>query len=659
MGWTALLLGMLLLRSHPQIAFYTLGLVAWLVLWNGFWPLDGRTAAAAVTRWRRGGMVVIGLVVGFMLGAVLMLPQRDYAGISIRGQDTAGGGGVGLEYATGWSLAPGEYGSTVLPMAAGFGKATYLGHMPFNDYPNYFGFLLLVLVVAAVAARARRNLATALLAMSLLAVFVSFGNHSFGFYEWLYGWVPYFNKFRIPSMILVLPAFAAAILAPLGATRLARAAQDREAEGTSNRTLLIFAGVLGGLGLLLLLGGGTGMAAEFYRADLKGLAESAGRSAPDILLDTAWSLHRSSLILIGLVLLTAGAAIWAQTRATVLSGGRLVWVLLVLVAVDLGAVDRLIVHPDRGLQVVVQDPQGRARLAPSGALLRDHQAARDIRAPGAEILAGMVGHDRVFPLGQEGSSNIWMADEIRSLGGYSPVKLAAYEQIRKRLYDPEAPAMRLANWLGGRVVSFAQPFNESQLRALGSLGAQLDAAAAAGTRPVFYPNEAALPRARLLSRWLPVDTLPEKDALEPFLDGIRDGRIDLRETVHLLETPDPLPVEASGALPAPEFVSDGLDEVILRTDSPVPALLLLADMMVPGWRVEVDGEPRPLLRADLVLRAVALEAGPHTVRFIFSDPAVSRGLTLTLAGGILTLLMILLPSILPRLRRSGREIETP
>ena len=75
--------------------------------------------------------------------------MHEYAGLSIRGQDTTGGGGVGLDYATGWSLAPSEYGTTVLPMTAGFGKATYLGRMPFNDYPNYFGFLLLALVAAA------------------------------------------------------------------------------------------------------------------------------------------------------------------------------------------------------------------------------------------------------------------------------------------------------------------------------------------------------------------------------------------------------------------------------------------------------------------------------------------------------------------------------
>ena len=77
---------------------------------------------------------------------------------------------------------------------------------------------------------------------------------------------------------------------------------------------------------------------------------------------------------------------------------------------------------------------------------------------------------------------------------------------------------------------------------------------------------------------------------------------------------------------------DGLDEVVLRAVAPVPALLLLADMYAPGWKVYVDGQQRPLLRADLCLRAVALSAGEHEVRFLYRDPAVRRGLMISLAG---------------------------
>jgi hypothetical protein len=104
------------------------------------------------------------------------------------------------------------------------------------------------------------------------------------------------------------------------------------------------------------------------------------------------------------------------------------------------------------------------------------------------------------------------------------------------------------------------------------------------------------------------------------------------------------------SLPSPEFILDGLNEVVLRTRAPVPALLLLADMLVPGWQVEVDGQPAPLLTADLILRAVALPAGEHRIRFYYNDPAVHKGLTVTLCGlvGVLALLVI------PGIRLGGR-----
>ncbi|MBE0566224.1 MAG: hypothetical protein IH621_09720, partial [Krumholzibacteria bacterium] len=213
---TGLLLGLQLLRGHVQITYYTLLAVGWLVVWHGLWPLDGTAASRGrAGRWRRAGLVLGGLAIGFLIGAMLLVPVHGYAGLSIRGQDTAGGGGVGLDYATGWSLSPLEVPTFVLPAAAGFGKATYLGASPFNDYPNYLGVLLLALAAAAWGPRTR-SLVAALGAMAVLAVLVSFGNLGFGLYELLYRFLPYFNKFRIPSMILVLTAFAVILLAARG-----------------------------------------------------------------------------------------------------------------------------------------------------------------------------------------------------------------------------------------------------------------------------------------------------------------------------------------------------------------------------------------------------------------------------------------------------------
>jgi len=246
-----------------------------------------------------------------------------------------------------------------------------------------------------------------------------------------------------------------------------------------------------------------------------------------------------------------------------------------------------------------------------------------------------------------------MADGVRSLGGYHPAKLAQFEQIRKRLYSKN-PAGRLAAWLGGAVVVFDRPLTAEQLVDVAAWDLDLDPTPVVSGSPTIYRNRAALPRARLLTEWELVSSLPEKDALGPFLDGVSSGQIDLVSRVYLAETPDPLPQNTALPLPAPEYLVDGLDEVILRVETPVSALLLLSDMMAPGWQVSVDDVDKPLLTADLVLRAVALEAGVHTVRFHYHDSAVRRGLTLTVIGVILIIGLLIISFMAQR-----RSLTTP
>ncbi len=643
-GMLALLMGLQFLRGHPQITYYSLATGGWLALANLMVPFDEALRQVALTvRARRLALVVGGLAIGALIGAVLLVPVHDYSRISIRGQDTAGGGGVGLDYATGWSLAPDELGTLVLPAASGFGKATYLGLMPFNDYPNYLGFLVLLLAVASWGRRTR-PLLVALAVFVGLVIVTSFGQ---GFYAFLYDYLPFFNKFRVPSMILILVAFSVALLAP----RALAAWQDGEpAFGKP----LVLPAALGLIGMVCLLGGGAGLFKSSYLAQLTALAAKGGKQAAPVLLDQAWALHQASLVRIGLLSLVAASALWYSLKHAGFRHRGLPWVLVALVALDLGAVDRLIIHPERNLLSVVSDGRGGARLAPARPLVVQY-VPREATGPGpaAAVIAKAVGHDRIWPLGSYGGQNVWLADGIRSLGGYHPAKLAQYEQIRKRLFS-DRPSGPLANWLAGAVVVFEQAFAPAQLEVLRSLGLDLDPTPISSGPPAVYRNRAALPRARLVSKWLPVTALPEKDALGPFLDGISSGQIDVRETVYLDGEPVPAPVSTAAELPWPEFIVDDLDVVELKVNSPVPALLLLADMMVPGWQVAVDGEPATLLTADLVLRAVALEAGPHTVRFHYSDPAVRQGLTLTVIGVILALLLLITPLVWTRLRPGPR-----
>jgi hypothetical protein len=634
-GMIGLLMGLQFLRGHPQITFYTLATVGWLGLWNTVMPFAKAARSVAPSlRVRALTLVVGGLLIGGLIGSVLLIPAHDYAGISIRGQDTAGGGGVGLDYATGWSLAPDELATLVLPAAAGFGKATYMGLMPFNDYPNYIGFLLLILAAAAWR-RGTRLWVAAAGSFAILVVIASFGQ---GFYAFLYDYLPFFNKFRVPSMILILFAFVVAVLAPRSVTAW------QEGEPAFGRSAIL-PSLLTLIGVIALFAGGTGMAESSFTEQLTAMAGKGGKQAAPALIEQAWLLHKASLVRIGLLCLVAGGAFAFSLKNAGFRRNGLLWTLLILVMIDLGTVDKKIIHPEKSLQAVVSDGRGGGRLATASKLVQNY-VPRQESGPGPEAAAikSVVGHNRIWPLGSYGGQNIWLADEIHSLGGYHPAKLANYEQIRKRLYS-ERPAGRIAAWLGGSAVIFDQPFSAEQFPALSALGIDLDPTPAVARSLVVYRNKAALPRARLITDWKNVSELPEKDALGPFLDGIASGEIDVRATTYLREAPVPAPKSASNALPVPEFVLDSLDEVVLQVETPVSALLLLADMMAPGWQVTVDGEDKPLLTADLVLRAVAIEAGSHTVRFHYHDPSVRRGLTMTLIGVILMLGLLIIPFV--------------
>jgi hypothetical protein len=57
--------------------------------------------------------------------------------------------------------------------------------------------------------------------------------------------------------------------------------------------------------------------------------------------------------------------------------------------------------------------------------------------------------------------------------------------------------------------------------------------------------------------------------------------------------------------------------------------LVLTDAFYPGWKAWIDGVPAPILRADLMFRAVYLPAGSHVVEFRFAPDSVSWGLWLS------------------------------
>jgi hypothetical protein len=91
-------------------------------------------------------------------------------------------------------------------------------------------------------------------------------------------------------------------------------------------------------------------------------------------------------------------------------------------------------------------------------------------------------------------------------------------------------------------------------------------------------------------------------------------------------------------------------ETVVNVTAPRDGYLVLTDSYYPGWHASVDGAEQPIVRADLLFRAVAVPSGTHTVRFWFDPMSVRRGLAITLLG-VLTALGLVLSAWL---RQPGR-----
>jgi len=95
-----------------------------------------------------------------------------------------------------------------------------------------------------------------------------------------------------------------------------------------------------------------------------------------------------------------------------------------------------------------------------------------------------------------------------------------------------------------------------------------------------------------------------------------------------LEKPPPGTTEIIGRTP---------NRVEIATESDTPSLLVLADNFYPGWRGEVDGRPRPIMRVNYNQRGVALSGGKHRVVFSYQPKPVLAGLLVS--GSALLLLL--------------------
>jgi len=158
-----------------------------------------------------------------------------------------------------------------------------------------------------------------------------------------------------------------------------------------------------------------------------------------------------------------------------------------------------------------------------------------------------------------------------------------------------------------------------------------------------------LPRASLLGAWRVLGSPDEVLAAVASPDF--DPRVEA-----LLERSPTWPSSANEPASSSSVLSTterGVNRLEIELEVAEPSLLLLSELFHPGWHATLDGEPAPTLRADYLLRAVAVPAGARELSMRYTPRGLFGGLLLSL----ISLAVALLPLLPLRRLRSTRPGE--
>ena len=525
--------------------------------------------------------------------------------------------GLDRDYITQWSYGKGETWSLLIPNVKGGASAyigsknpalekadsrfrqniaqsnAYWGDQPGTSGPVYVGAIVVFLFVLG-SLTVKGKLKWALLVATLLSILLSWGKNFMGFTNFFLDYVPGYDKFRAVSMTLVIAEVTMPLLGFLG---LAEIAKDPDGFKKNQKKFFIALGITAGFCLLFYIAPklffsflSQGEAEQF--AELSSGKDGAIYATFATQLENVRiAIFRKDALRSLLFIILAAAPIFLYGKGK-LKGQVAFPILAALVLIDMFPIDKRYLNNDNFIDKSRYDKPFVASVADQS-ILKDN---------------GL--NFRVADITKDMFNDASTCYFHKSLGGYCGAKLRRYQDIITQYLGGELNQLRTAKTGEDMIQSL------SQLKVINMLN----------TKYIIYnPNSQPFQNPFAFGNAWTVNNIQWVDTPNEEIDAI--ASTDLLHTAIMnkefeqLAGNYSLADSAKGQIELTEYKPNKLT---YKYNAICDQLVVFSEIWTSkGWKMTVDGQEHPLLRANYLLRCALIPSGEHEIVMEYKPKAYS------------------------------------
>ncbi|MBW6537218.1 MAG: YfhO family protein, partial [Mariniphaga sp.] len=620
-----------LLSGHLQITYYGFLMIAILGLVELIFAIREKTLPAFFKAFL---FLLAGAVVAVGMNFSRLYTSWEYSKDTIRGpseltsNDENRTSGLDKDYVVQWSYGIDETLTLLIPNFKGGGSqihpgvdsesfrtlqsrgaqnprqliqgvSMYHGDQPGTSGPVYVGAIVVFLFVLGLFV-VKGRMKWWLVSATIVSIVLSWGGNIMWLTSFLLDYLPFYNKFRAPSMTLVIAEFTMPLLGIIALNDILAGKVDKKIWLNGLKWSVIATG-----GLSLLFAILPGISGSFTNA-------TDAMRFPDWLMDSVIadrkSMFRADAFRSFLFIALAAGALYLW-HIKKIKTTPFIAILGVLILIDLWAVDKRYLNNDHFVP---------ARQAENPFPMMPADQA---------ILADNDLYYRVLPL-QNPFQDARASYYHKNVGGYHAAKLRRYQEIIEHHLQPEMQRMVNGLQAGSSIDSVFRQLSVINMLNTRYLIFDLNQA------PLRNPHP--LGNAWFVSDFKMVgnadDEIKAMDSFDPAETAIVDQRF-IEHVQGITVAKDRV-----GKIELTEYQPNYLKYDFRGTTD---QFTVFSDIYYDkGWNAYIDGEPVPHFRVNYVLRAMIVPSGRHTIEFKFEPKSYYMGNKVSLASSLLLILAI-------------------